>query len=155
MCTHVLRQEGDVMVVREIDPSTKTQLLSQIHHMASDGTFIFPFISSCILFIYFLIALRTICLAYKDIHEQRVDWTDPSESNLVLLAILGIRVCKLTYSFSLLFYFVFLYNLNNQYYLVLYQYNINFHLSGSPSPRSTRGCASMPTCWYHCENGHW
>lgn len=73
LCSHVLWQEGDTYVRRELDPSMKHTLTGLINSMASD-------------------ALRTICTAYSEVHENRNDWTVPPENNLTLVAILGIRV---------------------------------------------------------------
>jgi len=72
-CDKVLTipDSGSESEVRPLEPALQTQLKDVIHDFASD-------------------ALRTICMAYADLHGER-DWTEPPESGLTLLSIVGIR----------------------------------------------------------------
>jgi hypothetical protein len=66
MCTHVLRQEGDAVTVREIDSATKAQLLSHIHNMASDGIFTEArFARFVLLVLLVLLVLRVVLLVLR------------------------------------------------------------------------------------------
>jgi Ca2+-transporting ATPase len=62
---------SDISEVRPIDSNLQNHLKGVITEFATD-------------------ALRTLCLAYADIHGE-VDWSEPPEHNMTLLAIVGIR----------------------------------------------------------------